>query len=283
MTARLRVLTCNVQNGAGDDPERTRLQNRELRRLAPDLVAFQEVAYPGGGGDQLAALLAGTGLHATHQAGVLAEVPPHADRYGGTAVATRWPHRVVEAVDQSVPGDPLPWYALAVTVPVPGEGELLFLAPTSAWRLDAEAAREAQAVRLAELDARHRAALPTVIAGDFNAAPDAASIRYLTGLQSLDGRSVHYHDAWAVAGDGPGHTWSVDNPRGAAEIDLLVGQPGHRRRIDYVFVGDALAHPRGRARIVAARRVLDGPVDGVWLSDHAGVLVELEVSAVSPG
>jgi endonuclease/exonuclease/phosphatase family metal-dependent hydrolase len=61
-------------------------------------------------------------------------------------------------------------------------------------------------VAITELDARQRGALPTVIAGDFNAGPSAASIRYLTGLQSLAGRSVRYHDAWAIAGEGSGHT-----------------------------------------------------------------------------
>jgi len=33
---------------------------------------------------------------------------------------------------------------------------------------------------LADLDARHRGPLPTIIAGDFNATPEAASIRYLS-------------------------------------------------------------------------------------------------------
>jgi endonuclease/exonuclease/phosphatase family metal-dependent hydrolase len=40
---RLRVVTLNVWNRQGD-PKRTGLINRELRRLAPDLVSFQEVA-----------------------------------------------------------------------------------------------------------------------------------------------------------------------------------------------------------------------------------------------
>jgi endonuclease/exonuclease/phosphatase family metal-dependent hydrolase len=62
--------------------------------------------------------------------------------------------------------------------------------------------------------------LPTVIAGDLNAGPEAASIRYLSGLQTLNGRGVHYHDAWTVAGHGPGHTWTVDNPVAAAEETL---------------------------------------------------------------
>ena len=120
--------------------------------------------------------------------------------------------------------------------------------------------------------------LPTIIAG-----PQAASIRYLSGLQALNGRAVHYHDAWRVAGHGSGHTWTVDNAIAAAEIERVIGQPGHRRRIDYVFVGSVHAHPHAQARIVAAHLVADRPVDGVWLSDHAGVLVDLDVHATGPG
>ncbi len=272
---RVRVLTINVQNDQGD-PRRTGLLNQELRRLAPDLVCFQEVCCPGRS-DQLAGLVEGTGLaHTTHQADLLGPLPPGDERYGGTAVATRWPHRVAEVLERRVGGRH--WWTLAVAVTLPGLGEQLLIAPTTPWPLDAEAARERQAVEVTEIDARHRTALPTIIAGDLNAAPDAASIRYLSGSQSLDGRSVHYHDAWAVAGDGPGHTWSVDNPLAATEIDREVGQPGHRRRIDYVFVGSAHAHPRGRARITAVRLVGDRPVDGVQLSDHVGVLAELDVT-----
>ena len=79
---------------------------------------------------------------------------------------------------------------------------------------------------LTELDARHRRELPTIIAGDFNAAPDAASIRFLSGLQSLNGHSVHYHDAWAVAGEGAGHTWTTDNPNARSMANQIIGQPG---------------------------------------------------------
>lgn len=266
---RVRVLTVNVQHDEGD-ARRTRLLNRELRRLDPDLVAFQEVCYPERR-DQLGALIAGTGLrHTTHQADVLDQAPPMADRYGGTAVATRWPHRVAAVAEHRPAGpDDRHWWTLAVSVEVPGAGAVLFIAPTTPWQPDAEAARERQAREITDLDARHRAALPTIIAGDLNAPPRAAGIRYL---------SERYHDAWAVAGDGPGHTWSVDNPVAAAEIARVIGQDGYRERIDYVFVGPAGADPRIRARVRAAELVGDRPVDGVWLSDHAGVLVDLEVS-----
>src|SRR6202040_3586385 len=49
-------------------------------------------------------------------------------RYGGSAVATRWPHRVVEARDLRL-ADALdvPWSTLAVSVPLPGEDDLLFI------------------------------------------------------------------------------------------------------------------------------------------------------------
>jgi endonuclease/exonuclease/phosphatase family metal-dependent hydrolase len=80
-------------------------------------------------------------------------------------------------------------------------------------------------IDIADLDQRHRRTLPTIITGDFNAAPDTAGIRFLSGLQALNRHSVCYHDAWAVAGDGPGHTWSADNPLAATQIDLAIRHP----------------------------------------------------------
>jgi endonuclease/exonuclease/phosphatase family metal-dependent hydrolase len=156
---------------------------------------------------------------------------------------------------------------------------LLFIGTTAAWRPGAEAVREHQAVALTDLDARHRRDLPTIIAGDFNAAPDAASIRYLTGRQSLAGRSVRYHDAWAVAGNGPGYTWTVDNPNASIGVDQIVRQPGHRSRFDYVFVGSWDAHPKALARIESATVAFDHPFDSIWASDHFAVVADLDVTA----
>jgi endonuclease/exonuclease/phosphatase family metal-dependent hydrolase len=273
---RLRVVTLNVWNTEGE-PGRLAAINRELKRLAPDLVAFQEVIQTAEV-KSLDTLLHGLDMQWTHQADLQGFVPPFADRYGGSAVATRWPHRAVEALDLRLPdAADVPWATLAVVVEVPGEGELLFIGATAAWRLSAEAARERQAVAVSDLDARHRRDLPTLIAGDFNANPDAASIRYLTGRQSLNGHSVLYHDAWAVAGEGPGYTWSIDNPNARAGAEQIVGQPGHRSRFDYVFVGSWDAHPKAHARIESAELAFDRPIDGIWASDHFGLVVDLEV------
>lgn len=272
---RIRVLTMNVQHDAGD-PRRTGLINAEFRRLSPDLIALQEVCYPAHR-DQLAELLEGTGLtHTTHQADVI-ELPEQA-RYDGSALATRWPHRVVEVLDHRPSRESdAHWWTLAAAVAVPDLGELLFILPTTPWQLDQAAVREQQLIAAVELDGLHRFGVPTIIAGDLNACPESAGIRFLTGLQSLNGRSTSYNDAWAVSGQGPGYTWTVNNPVAAVEIERLIGQPNHRRRIDYIFVGSTHAHPAARARVVHAELVGDEPVDDVWLSDHFGVFADLDV------
>jgi endonuclease/exonuclease/phosphatase family metal-dependent hydrolase len=263
----VRVLTMNVQNDAGD-PRRHRLINQELRRLEPDLVTLQEVCYPGPR-DHLAELIEGTGLaYSTHQADVI-DLPSHLQT-DGTAIATRWPHRVVEVLEHQ--GDPH-WWTLAVLVQLAEPDEQLIIAPTTPWRLDHEFARERQAVEIAEIDARHRTAVPTVIAGDLNAAPGSASIRYLSGLQSLDGRSVHYNDAWSIAGDGPGYTWTTDNPLAAKEIDALIGQSNHHRRIDYIFTGSPHEHPDVPARVLTAQLIGASPP----LSDHYGLYADISL------
>jgi endonuclease/exonuclease/phosphatase family metal-dependent hydrolase len=280
MMARLRILTINVQNDEGD-PRRVDILNRELRQIDPDVVALQEVVHTSER-NQLDELLDGTGLHGTHQADVMAYAPPWTDRYGGSALATRWPHRIVEALDLRLfDAADVPWCTLAASVSLPDEGEFLFIASTASWRQGAESARERQAVAITDLDARQRQALPTIIAGDFNADPHAASVRYLTGLQSLGGHSVHYHDAWAVAGEGPGHTWTFENPSTRSEIDQIVRQPNHRRRLDYVFIGGWDAHPKAHCRVLSAALAFDKPSDGIWPSDHFGVVVDVEVGADS--
>jgi endonuclease/exonuclease/phosphatase family metal-dependent hydrolase len=275
---KLKVLTLNVWNQDGD-ARRIEVINREIRRLAPDLVSFQEVvAAPGV--DQLARLIEGTGLHGSHQSRHQSYTPKFADRFGGSAVASRWPHRVEEVIDLRIAGAAdVPWATIAISLQIPHVGELLFIGATTAWRLEAEAVREQQVLAIADLDARHRRALPTIIAGDFNAGPDAASIRFMTGRQSLAGRSVHYLDVWEAAGSGPGCTWRGTNPNTRQSMDLLGMPHTFDRRFDYIFVAAQSAHPQGRCRPVRATTVFDDAVEGLWLSDHSGVLAELEISA----
>ena len=103
---------------------------------------------------------------------------------------------------------------------------------------------------------------------------DSAEIRYVAGLQSLDGRSVHFRDAWRVAGDGgPGLTWANRNPYARPWLEP-------DRRIDYVFSGPPLRD--GRGVIESCRVVCDDEHDGVWPSDHFGVYAELRTEPLAP-
>jgi endonuclease/exonuclease/phosphatase family metal-dependent hydrolase len=283
---RLRVLTLNLWNMEGER-SRQELLRDGIAALRPDLLALQEVTRTAAH-DQLAQVLAGTGLYGIHQLDVL-DADPSAERFG-TALASRWQPTRIEGVDlgadatwlrrldpsfAAVAGDGRFQCALAATIPLPVGFEVLFLAVKPAPPLDAEADRVAQACAIAELDRKLCRPAPTIIAGDFDATPDADSLRYLTGRAVVDGHSVHYHDAWAVAGDGgPGHTWTSQNPLAAPVVDWLIGQSPHARRIDYILVGSRHAHRDIAAQIRRCQVVLTEPP----VSDHYGVLAEIELA-----
>jgi endonuclease/exonuclease/phosphatase family metal-dependent hydrolase len=117
--------------------------------------------------------------------------------------------------------------------------------------------------------------LPAVVAGDFNADPDSNEIRFMSGLCSLDGTSTYFQDAWRVAGDGEGFTLDHTNPFHAA-----MHLP--RRRVDYVFVGDNFLYNEfaggpggGTGKVLRASLLGCAPMDGVFLSDHFGLLVDI--------
>ena len=128
--------------------------------------------------------------------------------------------------------------------------------------------RRAQVVALAD-EVAARAPVdgpPPVILGDFNAAPDADEIRFLRGRTSLDGRTVYFADAWAVAAEGPGHTYDRRNPYARRSREPSA-------RLDYVFVRGPDARLRGEP--IAARLALDAPTAGVWPSDHYAVVADI--------
>lgn len=106
-----------------------------------------------------------------------------------------------------------------------------------------------------------------MVTGDLNAEPDADEIRLLDGhktAQVVPGLVLV--DAWSYADPmTPGWTWDRRNPYVAATATA---------RIDYVLVGLPAVTVAGQVRSV--RLIGDRPMDGVWPSDHAGVLAELQ-------
>jgi hypothetical protein len=61
-------------------------------------------------------------------------------------------------------------------------------------------------------------------------------------------------------GNGPGYTWTSDNPNARTGVDQIVRQPSHHRRFDYVFVGSWDFHPKARAQIQSAMLAFDKPI-----------------------
>lgn len=274
----LRVLTLNIWNTSGPYEKRVPLLKKGIADLSPDIMAFQEaVRTPEG--SQIEDLLAGQGYQILHQL----DVRPQVRWDQGCCVASRWPIRLVELLplDLTPNARSYPYAALAVRVDAPDPcGPFLFVCAKPSWELNRERERELQAVQIARLVRRHarRDELPPVLAGDFDATPDAASIRFLTGRQSLEGQSVCFRDGWSEAGDGgPGYTWTSENGHAREIIERILHERRHARRIDYVFLGSFHDHPRF-ARFSSCRIVLHEALQGVWPSDHYGLFAEIDLA-----
>lgn len=115
-----------------------------------------------------------------------------------------------------------------------------------------------------------RVPMPPILTGDFNAEPDSDEIRFLKGLTVFNERTTFMQDAWAVAGaDGPGYTsdWRTHPLSEALNI--------HRKRIDYIFVGDPFRRAGNAGRVLDCRVVANEPITGVQASDHRALVAEV--------
>ncbi|GLZ09036.1 hypothetical protein Acsp03_65020 [Actinomadura sp. NBRC 104412] len=269
----MRVLTWNVWWRFGPWQARRQAIADTLERLDCDLIGLQEVWDDGQ--ENLAGWLADRlGMHWTWAA---------SDRPGrwhkrlgedgidvGDAVLTRWP--IGDRATLRLPtagGRDDGHQALHVRVDAPGHPIAFFTTHLNS-ALHESAVRCAQVTALARFVAEHgkHTPFPVVLTGDYNALPDSDEIRLLGGYKTapvVPGQALM--DAWEYADpSAPGDTWDRANPYAAR-----VHEPSGR--IDYIHVG--AAGPGGIGRVLSVRRVGDGPVNGVWPSDHAAVLAEL--------
>lgn len=271
--AQLRVATMNVLGPDNPDwQQRRQVLAEVLPRLQADVVALQEV--PVATAPEVVHELLGPGYHVRGFART-------AENGIGAVLATRQPHRVLDEIDQRCTprSQEFPWCAtLIVEVETP-VGTTLVAHHKPSWQFGYEHEREQQALAAARaIEAHAGAAAHAIVLGDFDATPDAASVQFWRGRRSLDGMSVCYQDAWETVRPGEaGPTFSTENPLvRAGEVATAVS-----RRIDYVLVRSGIHGPT--LQVLACERVLDAPVDGVWASDHYGVVADLAVPAHPPG
>jgi endonuclease/exonuclease/phosphatase family metal-dependent hydrolase len=267
----LRLYTHNIYARRADWPARRAVLVEGIRHLAPDVVLFQEEVLTNDY-DQTADIL-GTGWHLAHSAGRSEK------ECSGIAIASRWPISSVEEIDLTVGGPPVnefAWAALLVTIDHPS-GPLLMVNHFPEAASDREYERERQAVlvarRLAQISADRD--IPVVLGGDLDAEPDAASLRFFLGRQSLEGVSTAFVRAWDEVHPGE-PCWTLD-PANALFASTMTGWPYHQ--IDHILV--RCAHDGLAALLVeSCKRVFDKPVEGVWASDHCGLVADLVVRGV---
>jgi endonuclease/exonuclease/phosphatase family metal-dependent hydrolase len=245
-------------------------------------VAFQE-AIVGEGYDQVTDIL-GPSYHVAHQADREEGRGGDIEDGQGISIASRWPLGGVLELDLNVTPRTADFACgtiiAEVLAPEP-VGQLLFANHLPNWQLTFEHERELQTViaaRAIEEICEGRDGLHVVLAGDLDATPDAASVRFLHGRQSLGGMSVCYRDAWGSTHPREaGHTFTAENPLVTAENwdwELELG-----RRIDYVMVRCSDHGPTLDVR--ACQRIFDEPADGIWGSDHAEVVADLSAQTSS--
>jgi endonuclease/exonuclease/phosphatase family metal-dependent hydrolase len=262
----------NVLGPANPDwDRRRRVLAATLRRLDPDVVALQEVPCDDGFGVVEELLGPGYDVRGFARA---AE-----DGVGGV-LATRWPMRVVDELDQRLTprARDFPWCATLIVELDAPVGRTLVAHHKPSWPFGFEFERERQALAAARALEVNAGEAHVVVLGDFDATPDAASVQFWRGRRSCDGLSVCYQDAWETTHPlDPGPTFTTENPLvRAGEVATAVS-----RRIDYVLVRSGRHGPS--LAVESCDRVLDAPVDGVWASDHFGVVADLVVPDHPPG
>lgn len=257
---RLRVLSWNLWGRFGPWQRRQPAILETVAGVDPDVACLQEVwlTEDTGMADLVADRL---GFHQVSSCND--DGPVHS----GNAIVSRWP--IVRSGWRPLPAAGEPDERRTVLfAEIDGPRGLVQVFCTHLnWRFDHSVVRQRQVEAIGEFMQQVRPrTFPSVLCGDMNAAPDSDEVRMLTGRAGVIAPNLVFHDAWEVAGDGEGMSWSNDNPY--AVLDL---EPS--RRIDYVLAG--WPKQGGVGHIVRAQLAGTEPVDGVVPSDHYGVVAEL--------
>ncbi|WP_370268773.1 endonuclease/exonuclease/phosphatase family protein [Streptomyces sp. V4I8] len=269
----MRVVTWNLWWRFGPWEARQKAILTELRELRPDIVGLQEV-WADERENQAEWLAAELGLHWSWAPSPAPErwrrrIGDHTVDIGN-AVLSRWPVVAQRTLRLPAPADVDDGRLALYTRLAAPAYDIPFVTTHLTSALHGSAVRCRQVTALAEFVAENRGdtPFPTIVTGDFNARPDSDEIRLFGGYRTapVAPRQVFF-DAWEYADpDAPSVTWDRANPYVPAGLE-----PGVR--IDYIHVGPPGTGGLGQVRGV--RRAGDGPIDGVWPSDHAAVVADL--------
>ena len=266
----MRTLRCLTLNLWGAEPpleQRMSVLIQGLRELSPDIVTLQEVReVPAQLPNQAETLAKAIGF--CH---VFAPATPFEGGEEGLAILSRQP--IIEHDALELPhAEPEERRILLSARVQNGQGSVWVHTTHLNYRLTHGKQREDQVQAIADSVAGRTSDSSQILAGDFNARPEADEVRFLRGLVTLGGRRTYFQDAWERLHPGDaGLTWARKNPY-TAKLAFL--EPD--RRLDYIFVTPMRGD--GRGTIHSCAMVFDQPgADSVFASDHFGLLAEIQV------
>lgn len=243
----LKVVTLNLYHDKDDWPKRRVQIVEELKRLQPDAIALQEVLQDEGLTNQAEWLAAQLGYQwhfvSTDPAG-------HARRYGN-AVLTR--HPILKRGEKLL--QPLDDNRTVAFLRIDLDGRPLNLYATHLhWTDQGGAIRARQIADLMRYIAATSEGIPSLVAGDFNSTADSPELAALReGFVDIYGNRHPQTDAVS-----------------SSTLNLKYFAP---KRIDHVFFQRDAFTP------VGATILFNKPdAQGVWASDHFGMLAELRLA-----
>lgn len=259
----LTVATLNILNDVSSWHARRHLIVQELRTLAPDLIALQEVALPANNAQWIADQLSGYTAYLCPKTGRKSE-------HEALAILSRLPaqdHATLALVHQDR-------VAQCVTIEHCGQ-QLTFANVHLYFSLLNDIPRVAQVHRI--LDWLPHDAL-IILCGDFNAMPTRKSIqllqaRFVSAYATANGREPEFTFPSPLH-RGPGLRHSA-----RSALMKAVGLAQHRRNaplrvtVDYIFIDPGI-HVN-ECRIAFHRS--DAQNQRVYPSDHLGLMAKLEL------
>jgi endonuclease/exonuclease/phosphatase family metal-dependent hydrolase len=265
-------MTWNVWWRFGDWERREQPIVRVIEETSPDILGLQEV-WATAEDNQAERLSRQLGLYWAWAASPAPE--RFQRRIGdatievGNAIMSRWP--IVSSVSRSLPGSSVDEgrTALITLVDAPS-GPIPFVTTQLAPTVGQSALRCEQVRALTRYLIDEVPETNPILTGDLNAEPDSDEVRLLGGHKTAPAvPGLVLLDAWRYAEpDVRQWTWDRRNPAVRA-----TGEPN--ARIDYIF----LAYRPSTAPTLyvrTARLAGDAPSEGVWPSDHAAVVADLE-------
>jgi endonuclease/exonuclease/phosphatase family metal-dependent hydrolase len=258
----LRVLTCNVFAHHADWPKRLNVLQDAFRALDPDIVCLQETMVSDG--DDQARDILGPDYHIIHS-------DARSKAGDGISIASRWPTRLREELDLKSVSNRTDAFncttLIAITEAPAPIGSVVVANHFPDYQVDHEYERERQAAIAVAAMRRHADTSDHVLLmGDLDAEIDSASLLFLSGKRSHAGDSVCYVNCFDAVHPGePGATFTPANP--------LCPRHWPYRRIDHIFIRCG-KNGQPTLGIADCNVVLNEPVDGVWPSDHFGVMAD---------